>query len=134
MTEYTTRWLDYALPTGEKFAVAVCSYSGRIRHMTIGHDPIRRALAKMVKVERNSCSTAEHCLDLECPLNRTSRDHIAHMLDMRADEPVDTETAGLWGKESAVDCYLDFVQRMNQQVASDAQSPTENENPSNQDD
>lgn len=134
MTEYATKWLDYTLPTGEEFAVGVCGYNGRVRHMTIGEDPIRRALAKFVKVEGESCSAAQHCLDLDCPLNKTSRGHVAHMLDMREDEPVDAEVARLWGKESTIDCFLELIRKINQELPQNTELKRENKDPGNQGD
>ena len=121
MPEYPTKWLDYRLPTGKEFAVAVCGYSGRIRHMTLGTDPIRRKLISQVNVDGENCSAGQHCLDLECQLNKTPYEHLAHMLDMPEDEPVDTEIGELWGKESTVECFLELIRRMNRELAQNAE-------------
>ena len=93
MPKYLTNWIDYQLPTGQEFSVAICGYSGKVRHMYLGHDPIRRAFAQHVYVEEELCQTAEHCLALDCPLNRADPEHLLHMLDMTEDEPSDAETA-----------------------------------------
>ncbi len=116
MTEYPTTWLDYKLPSGQDFSVAVCSYSGRIRHMVIGKDPIRRMIVKSVQVEGGSCSSGTHCLDTHCPMNSTGNEHMAHMLDMPQDEPLDEDGAGLWGTGSMVEALIRFADKMNDSV------------------
>lgn len=124
MPLYETTWQDFQLPTGQTFAMAVCGYSRRIRHMTIGHDLIRRLLVQGIKVDGTSCSAAEHCLALECPLNRTAPEHLAHMLDTDQDEPVDGETARLWGRDTAVGCLVEMARRFSESLATaDTPSP-----------
>jgi hypothetical protein len=116
MPRYATNWVDYQLPSGQEFAVAVCGYSGKVRHMTIGQDPIRRMFVKFVDVEGEACQTAEHCLALSCPLNHTEAEHLAHMLDMREDEQADAESAQTWGTESTVDALVKFADKMNESI------------------
>ena len=116
MPRYATDWVDYKLPTGQEFGVAVCGYSGKIRHMTIGPDPMRRMFVKFVDVDGEYCQTAEHCLALSCPLNHTKGEHLAHMLDMRADEQVGAENAELWGTGSTVDALVKFADKMNESI------------------
>jgi hypothetical protein len=113
MPKYSTNWIDYRLPTGQDFAVAVCGYAGKVRHMYIGNDPVRRAFIHNVFVDEESCHTAAHCLALDCRLNRSEPEHLLHMLDMNEDEPLDAEAAKEWGTESTLECFLKFAQKMN---------------------
>jgi len=117
MAVYETTWKDFQLPTGQAFAMAVCGYSKLVRHMTMGEEPIRRMFVKSIEVEGERCSTGDHCLALECPLNHTENDHLAHMLDMNKDEPVDEETAKLWGKDTAVGCLVEMARRFSASLA-----------------
>jgi hypothetical protein len=117
MTRFDTKWIDYRLPTGQDFAMAVCGYSGKVRHMTIGNDPLRRMFVQHVDVNDQICSSGDHCLALDCPLNHTEHEHLTHMLDMSVDEPVDEETAKAWGKNSAVDCLVEMAHRFSESLA-----------------
>jgi len=119
MPRYATTWLDYRLPTGQEFGVAVCGYSGKVRHMAIGADPLRHMFVKFVDVEGERCQTGEHCLALDCPLNHTKPEHLAHMLDMQADEPVDEKDSEIWGTGSTVDALVKFANKMNEVVPED---------------
>ena len=65
MQKYLTRWLDYKLPTGQEFSVAVCGYSGKVRHMYLGNDPVRRMIAQHVYAEEGFCQIGDHCLALD---------------------------------------------------------------------
>jgi hypothetical protein len=116
MPKYKTTWLDGQLPSGQIFYVAVCGYSGRIRHMTIGDDPMRRMLIHFETVEGNHCQTAEHCLATDCPLNKTEHNHILHMLDMYYEEKLDAESAKAWKTENVVEGLLKFAGKMNEAV------------------
>ncbi len=115
MPTYKTTWLDYTLPTGEDFGVAICGYRGSIRHMTFGSDVVRRMFVTSEIVDKE-CNVSQHCLDLECPLNHTQRDHIMHMLDMAEDEKLDEETAEKWGTGSAIDGMLKFINNISQGI------------------
>ena len=112
MPKYSTNWVDYKLPTGQEFAVAVCGFTGKVRHMYIGSDPVRRAFIHHVFVEDGVCQTAEHCLALDCPLNRSEQEHLLHMLDMNEDEFLDPEAAAEWGSQSTLDCFLQFARKV----------------------
>src|SRR4030065_1386572 len=103
MAQYPTTWVDYQLPTGQEFSGAVCGYRGKIRHLFLGDDFVRRNFVRNVDVNRQNCSSGQHCLALDCPLNSTQHEHLCHMLDMPKDEQVDSETAKAWGTESTVD-------------------------------
>jgi hypothetical protein len=116
MTEYATTWIDYKLPSGQEFSVAVCGYSGRIRHMIIGKDPIRRMIVKSVQVEGSYCTSGAHCLDTRCSMNSTGPEHMAHMLDMPQDEPLDEEGSGVWETESTVEALVRFADKMNDSI------------------
>lgn len=113
MPKYPVTWVDYHLLTGQEFSVAVCGRTGRIRHMFIGKDDIRRILINQVNVDGQNCNAAQHCLDIECPLNSTSGEHLAHMLDMPQDEELDENTAKIWGTTSTVEGLVEFTRRMN---------------------
>jgi len=113
MPKYSTKWIDYRLPTGQDFAVAVCGYAGKVRHMYIGNDPVRRMFIHNVSVENDYCQTGEHCLALDCPLNRSEQEHLLHMLDMNEDEPLDAQAAQQWGTESTLQSFLKFARKMN---------------------
>jgi hypothetical protein len=45
------------------------------------------------------------------------------MLDMNEDEPLDTEAAQQWGTGSTLECFLKFVQRMNELLPEDLKKP-----------
>jgi hypothetical protein len=124
MPKYSTTWVDYRLPTGQEFAVAVCGYSGKVRHMYIGKDPVRRAFVHNVFVDEDSCHTAAHCLALDCPLNRAEQEHLLHMLDMNEDEPLDSETARQWGTESTLESFLKLVHKMNELLPEEIKRPS----------
>jgi hypothetical protein len=123
MPKYPTNWVDYRLPTGQEFAVAVCGYSGKVRHMYIGNDPIRRMFIHYVYVEEGYCQTGDHCLALDCPLNRSEQDHLLHMLDMNQDEALDPEVAEQWGSESTLDCFLKLAHQITEQLPEEYKKP-----------
>jgi len=112
MPRYTTNWADYRLSSGQEFGVAVCGYSGKVRHMTIGPDPLRRSSIKFVDVDNSECASAEHCLAVSCSLNRTQPTSIAHMLDMPTDEATDEETGKIWGTDSTVDAMVKLTEKI----------------------
>ena len=117
MAEYATTWQNYRLPTGEEFAIAVCGYNGRVRHMNIGGDLLRQRLIRRVIVTKNKCNSAEHCLALECPLNHTEHEHLAHMLDLYIDEPADEASVKLLGKATVVDCLVEMARRISDSLS-----------------
>ena len=119
MPRYATTWVDYRLPTGQEFGVAVCGYSGKVRHMTIGLDPLRHLLVRFVDVEENACQAGDHCLALDCPLNHTELEHLAHMLDMQTDEPTDEKTFEIWGTTSTVEVLVKLAKEMNEAIPQD---------------
>ncbi len=125
MPKYATNWVDYRLPTGQEFSVAVCGYSGKVRHMYIGQDPLRRMFIHNVQVEDGFCHTGDHCLALNCPLNRSESEHLLHMLDMNEDEALDSEIAEQWGSQSTLDCFLKFAQQITEQLPEELKKPQE---------
>ncbi len=127
MPKYPVTWVDYRLPTGKEFAVAVCGYSRKIRHMYLGTDIIRRQFIRHVNVEGTHCNASQHCLDLDCPLNRTPREHLLHMLDMNEDETLDAKTSELWGTESTIEGLVKFAGKMNQSLPKELQQEVQAE-------
>ena len=125
MPKYATKWVDYRLPTGQEFAVAICGYGGKVRHMYIGNDPVRRMFAQHVYVEGEFCQTGDHCLALDCPLNRAEREHLLHMLDMNEDEALDPEAAAQWGTNSTLDSFVMFAKKMNEILPEELKAPQE---------
>ncbi len=125
MPKYPTNWVDYHLPAGQEFAVAVCGYTGKIRHMYIGKDPVRRMFIHHVEVEEEFCRTGDHCLALDCPLNRSEPEHLLHMLDMNEDEALDGEAAEQWGTESTLDSFLKFSRKMTELLPEEFKKPQE---------
>ncbi len=125
MKKYLTRWMDYRLPAGQEFSVAVCGYSGRVRHLYLGTDPVRRMLVQHVYVEDGFCQTGDHCLALDCPLNRSEPENLLHMLDMNEDEAMDPETAGQWGTSSTLDGFLIFARKMTESLPEELRQPQE---------
>jgi hypothetical protein len=117
--------MDYRLPSGQEYSIAVCGYSGMVRHMYIGSDPVRRMLVQHVFVEDGYCQTGDHCLALECPANRAEKEHLLHMLDMNEDEPMDPEAAEQWGTESTLDGFLIFARKMTDLLPEDMRKPQE---------
>jgi hypothetical protein len=116
MPKYPTNWVDYSLPSGQAFAVAVCGYSGKVRHMYIGNDPVRRAFIHNIFVEDDNCQTAAHCLALDCPLNKAEGEHLLHMLDMNEDEPLEDDAAQQWGTTSTLESFLRFAKKIGEQL------------------
>ena len=123
MPKYETKWMDYRLTTGQEFSVAVCGYSGMVRHLYLGTDPVRRMLVKHVHIENDFCQTGDHCLALDCPLNRSEKEHLLHMLDMNEDEVMDPETAEQWGTDSTLDGFLIFARKMTESLPEDLRKP-----------
>ncbi len=123
MPKYSTKWVDYRLSTGQEFAVAVCGFAGKVRHMYIGNDPVRRMFISNVHVENEWCQTGEHCLALDCPLNRSAEEHLLHMLDMNEDEQMDSEAAQQWGTTSTLNCFLKFAQKVTEMLPEEFRKP-----------
>jgi hypothetical protein len=123
MAKYLTNWVDCNLPTGQEFAVAVCGFNGKIRHMYIGNDPIRRMLVQHVHVENDFCQTGDHCLAMDCPLNRAEPEHLLHMLDMNEDEMLPPEEAEKWGTRSTLECFLKFAKKAVEFIPEDLKKP-----------
>jgi hypothetical protein len=119
MSKYATKWIDYSLPEGEEFSLAVCGYSGMIRNMYIGTDPVRRMLTRYVYVEDGFCSSGDHCFALDCPLNRSEKEHLLHMMDMTEDENLDPDTARQWGTESTLDGFILFARKIRESLPDD---------------
>lgn len=67
-----------------------------------------------VDVTDSKCQASKHCLALSCPLNKTEPMHLAHMLEMSSDEPLDEETAGIFGTKSSVEALVKFADKMNE--------------------
>jgi hypothetical protein len=123
MPKYITKWMDYRLPTGQEFSVAVCGYSGMVRHLYLGSDPVRRMLVQHVYVEEGYCQTGDHCLALDCPLNRAEQEHLLHMLDMNEDEAMDPKAAEQWGTDSTLNGFLLFARKMTESLPDDLKKP-----------
>jgi hypothetical protein len=123
MQKYLTNWIDYKLPTGQEFSVAVCGYSGKVRHMYLGNDPVRRMLAKHIYAEEGYCQIGDHCLALDCPLNRAEQEHLLHMLDMTEDETMDSEAAEQWGTSSTLQGFILFARKISESLPDDLKKP-----------
>jgi hypothetical protein len=123
MPKYPTNWVDYRLPTGQEFSVAVCGFSGKVRHLYIGQDPIRRLFIHHVIVEDGFCHTGDHCMALDCPFNRSEQEHLLHMLDMNEDEPLDPEVAEQWGSGSTLECFLRFARQIVDSLPEELKKP-----------
>ncbi len=119
MAKYETVWIDSKLETGNEYTVGVCTYARKVRHLIIGKDPFKRMILKSVNIEGEACSSAGHCLALSCPLNRTPREHLGHLLDMPADEQLDEATAEVWGTESTIDGLMKFIDKVNESLPED---------------
>jgi len=117
MPKYPITWMDYRLPTGREFSVAICGNTDKICHMFLGKDVIRRSFIRELDVEGQNCSAGQHCLALDCTLNKTPKEHLMHMLDMYEDEALDEETAKIWGTESTVDSFIKFVKQVESMIA-----------------
>ena len=106
--------MDYQQKDVETVSVSFCGYSGKIRYLVIGDDTISYLRPASVKISGLNCEGSGHCLAFSCPLNKTEIGHVAHMLDMWADEPLDEETAKTSGARSAVEYLIKFVEQMNE--------------------
>ena len=91
--------------------------------MYIGKDSVRRAFIHNIYVEDGNCQTAEHCLALDCPLNRSEQEHLLHMLDMNEDEPLDSEAAQQWGTESTLECFLKLAHKISELLPDELKKP-----------
>lgn len=116
MPRYPLTVLDYRLPDGQPFTVTVCGYSGKVRHMSIGTDAMRHLRSASVDVTESKCQASKHCMALSCPLNKTEPLHLAHTLEMPADEPLDEETANICGTKSSIDALVKFAGKMNEVI------------------
>jgi hypothetical protein len=125
MPRFPVKWIDYRLPTGQEFSVAICGYSGKVRHMYLGDDPLRRSLVQYTYVEEDFCQTRDHCLALTCPLNRAEREHLLHMLDMNEDEVLDADAAEQWGTSSMLDGFLKLAQKVSEWLPEELKKPQE---------
>jgi hypothetical protein len=114
MPRYPLTVLDYQQKEGYPFTVTVCGYSGKVRDLVIGDDSTRYLRRSYVDVTGIKCEGSGHCLAFSCSLNKTEPGHVAHMLDMWADEPLDEETAGLYGTKSSVEYLIKFAEQMNE--------------------
>jgi len=123
MQKYITNWIDYKLPTGQEFSVAVCGYSGKVRHMYLGNDPIRRMIAQHIYAEEGYCQIGDHCLALDCPLNRAEQEHLLHMLDMTEDEEMDPEAAEQYGTGSTLQGFILFARKISESLPDDLKKP-----------
>ena len=112
MPEYPITWMDYRLPTGREFSVAICGNDGKICHMSLGGDVDRRSSIREVSIEGQNCSRSYRCLALDCPLNKTLKENLVQMLGMHEDEVLDEETAKIWGTESTVDGLVKFIKKV----------------------
>ncbi len=120
MTEYPTTWRQYRLPDGREFAIAVCGFSGRVRHLTIDHDIMRQSCIRYNMIDDGKCGSATHCLALECPLNHSEHEQLMHMLDMWTDEPADEESVKQLGEKTVVGCLVEMARRISDSLAADA--------------
>jgi hypothetical protein len=93
--------------------------------MYIGQDPIRRMFIHHVNVEEGFCQTGDHCLALDCPLNRSESEHLLHMLDMNEDESLDSEVSDQWGSQSTLDCFLKFARQVAEALPENLKKPQE---------
>ena len=125
MSKYLTKWVDYRLPNGQEFSVAVCGYSGMVHHLYLGSDPVRRMLTKHIYVEDDYCQTGNHCLALNCPLNRAEQENLLHMLDMNEDETMDQEAAEQWGTNSTLEGFLLFARKITESLPDELKRPQE---------
>ncbi len=113
MPRYPLTVVDYQQKDGQPFTVTVCGYSGKIRDLMIGDDSTRYLRPNSVDVTGIKCEGSGHCLAFTCDLNKTEPGHVAHMLDMWSDEPLDEETARLYGTRSSVGYLIKFAEQMN---------------------
>ena len=125
MPEYPLITVDYQQRDGQPFSVTVCGYSGKIRHMVIGDNSLGYLRPSAIKVTGLNCEGAAHCLAFKCPLNKTEVGHVAHMLDMWSDEPLDEETAKASGAKTEVEYLVKFVEQMNEVLPADLQKRQE---------
>ncbi|MDO8716226.1 MAG: hypothetical protein Q7J73_05400 [Dehalococcoidales bacterium] len=127
MSEYQLTVLDYRLPDGQPFTVTVCGYNGKVRHMSIGTDAMRHLRGTSVDVTESKCQASKHCLALSCPLNKTEPMHLAHLLEMPADESLDEETASICGTKSSVDALVKFADKMSEIIPEELRNRKEPE-------
>lgn len=111
--KYPITSLECYHENGEEFTVDVCGYSGKVRHLILGPDALPYMRRHEVDVTDGYCEADQHCLASSCPLNHTPREHLSHMLEMWADEPLDEVDAKLCDTGSTIDALVKFADRLN---------------------
>jgi hypothetical protein len=120
MREVPTKWMDSSLPNGREFSIAICGESGRIRYMTLGKDNLFHKNMTYVLINDTPngtrCEAGDICLDLACPLNRTSREKMANVFGMAQDETLDGDIANIWQTDSALDSFSKLIEQLNKAI------------------
>ena len=111
---YPTEWSTVSLGDYTVY-VCICSYSNLVRHLSFEEDDLRQKLIRHVTIYDGVCSAGTHCLALDCPLNHTEDEHLAHMLDMPFDEEADEELKRVWGRDTVAGCYVEMAKRLGRQ-------------------
>lgn len=125
MAKYPLIVVEYQQKDGQPFTVTVCGYSGKVRHLVIGEDTTRYMRPTMVDVKGIKCEGSGHCLAFSCTLNKTETGHVAHMLDMWDDEPLDEETTRQYGIKTTVEYLIKFAEQMNDVLPSELRKKQE---------
>ena len=112
MPKYPITWLDYHLPSGKEFSVAVCGNEGRVCQLFLKGDIDHRSSIYQVDIEEQSCNRSHHCLALDCLLNNTSKNVLTQMLGLADDETLDKKTAKLFGTQSTVEGLIKFIKKI----------------------
>jgi hypothetical protein len=115
---FQTKWVEYHLPNGTEFWVAVCGYSGKIRYLVMGKDELFHRFMKTTCTstiaETERCEAGGYCLDPTCRFNTTTREHLCNIFGMSADELIqDSATSEKWESESVIESFVKLVEGVN---------------------
>ncbi len=110
--KYPTRWIDMDLGNGSTLSVAVCSYCNKVRHLTTSPNDMRKTMIVSATVVDSNCSSGDHCLAFDCPLNKTDQHHVLHMLDMTEDKELDEAAATRWDCKTMSEFYIKLAKEI----------------------
>jgi hypothetical protein len=110
--KYPITWVDYRLPTGKEFSVAICGNEGRVCQLFLKGDIDHRSSIYQVDIEEQSCNRSHHCLALDCLFNSTSKNVVIQMLGLTEDETLDQETSKLFGTQSTTEGLMKFIKKI----------------------
>ncbi len=117
MVQYPITWKEYCIGPDQKYTIALCGYSGKVRQLSTEAEPSQKMFLKHVSVGEGRCSSEDHCLAFDCQFNHTNQHHLPHMFDMWTDQPADVEMARAWGKDTVVGCLVEIAHKISEEIS-----------------